>query len=202
MGIKESQPPVIDDHFRRKVNPEAVSVLADPGKEWNVQLFRSITSDSAVLDCSKMERLVLTSKKGRVVEQSITQCYIQSIRNAQNFIYIENQYFMGSAFQWLQDSGTLCNHTIPAEIVTKIINKMHAGERFTAYIVIPMWPEGDPTSIPMQSILYWQTRTIEMMYSEVGKAIREANVPPHLGQHPTDWLLFLCPGKRTLWVAH
>jgi len=201
-GIKESQPPVIDDHFRRKVNPEAVSVLADPGKEWNVQLFRSITSDSAVLDCSKMERLVLTSKKGRVVEQSITQCYIQSIRNAQNFIYIENQYFMGSAFQWLQDSGTLCNHTIPAEIVTKIINKMHAGERFTAYIVIPMWPEGDPTSIPMQSILYWQTRTIEMMYSEVGKAIREANVPPHLGQHPTDWLLFLCPGKRELYGSH
>ena len=22
--------------------------------------------------------------------------------------------------------------------------------RFTAYIVIPMWPEGDPTSVPMQ----------------------------------------------------
>jgi len=201
-GIKESQPPCIDDHFRSKVNPEAVSVQDDPGKEWNVQLFRSITSDSAVLDMSNIERLVLTSKKGRVVEQSITQAYIQSIRHAQNFIYIENQYFMGSAFQWLDDSSTLCNHTIPAEIVTKIINKMHAGERFTAYIVIPMWPEGDPTSAPMQSILYWQTRTIEMMYAEVGRAIREANVPPHLGQHPTDWLLFLCPGKRELYGSH
>ena len=201
-GIRESQPPVIDDHFRKRVNPEAVSVLADPGKEWNVQLFRSITSDSAVLDMSNMERLVLTSKKGRVVEQSITQAYIQSIRHAQNFIYIENQYFMGSAFQWLDDSGTLCNHTIPAEIVTKITNKMHAGERFTAYIVIPMWPEGDPTSAPMQAILYWQTRTIEMMYMEVGKALRDARVPPHLGQHPTDWLLFLCPGKRELYGSH
>merc|ERR1711970_1702799 len=67
---------------------------------------------------------------------------------------------------------------------------------------IPMWPEGDPTSAPMQSILYWQTRTIEMMYAEVGRALREANVPPHLGQHPTDWLLFLCPGKRELYGSH
>eukprot|EP00092_Neocalanus_flemingeri_P027266 GFUD01029568.1.p1 GENE.GFUD01029568.1~~GFUD01029568.1.p1 ORF type:complete len:832 (-),score=202.16 GFUD01029568.1:287-2782(-) len=201
-GLKESQPPVIDDHFCRKVNPEAVAVQADISKEWNVQLFRSITSDSAVLDVSHMERLVLTSKKGRVVEQSITQAYIQMIRHAQNFIYIENQYFMGSAFQWLEDSGTNCNHTIPVELATKICNKMFAGERFTAYVVIPMWPEGDPTSAPMQAILYWQTRTIEMMYREVGKALKQANVPPHLGQHPTDWLLFLCPGKRELYGSH
>merc|ERR1712179_485685 len=53
-----------------------------------------------------------------------------------------------------------------------------------------------------QAILYWQTRTIEMMYMEVGKALREASVPPHLGQHPTDWLLFLCPGKRELYESH
>jgi len=201
-GMKESQPPIIDDYFRRKINPEAVAVQSDPSKEWNVQVFRSITSDSAELDRSHMERLVLTSKKGRVVEQSITQAYIQMIRHAQNFIYIENQYFMGSAFNWLEDSGTLCNHTIPAEITTKIVNKMHAGERFTAYIVIPMWPEGDPTSAPIQSILNWQTRTIEMMYKEVGRAIVQANVPPHLGQHPTDWLMFLCPGKRELYGSH
>jgi phospholipase D1/2 len=92
----------------------------------------------------------------------------------------------------------LCNHTIPVEITSKIKDKMFAGERFTAYIVIPMWPEGDPTSAPMQAILYWQFRTMQMMYKEVGRALREANVPPHLGQHPTDWLMFLCPGTRVV----
>ena len=30
--------------------------------------------------------------------------------------------------------------------------------------MIPMFPEGDPASAPIQEILYWQTRTIEMMY--------------------------------------
>jgi len=198
----EGMPPLINDLFCQRINPMAVAVLEDPSREWNVQLFRSITSDSAVLNTEGRERLVLTSKKGRLVEQSITQAYVQMIRNAKNFIYIENQYFMGSAFQWISDYNVLCNHTIPVEITAKITNKMHQGERFTAYIVIPMWPEGDPTSAPMQAILYWQTRTMEMMYKEVGKALREANVPPHLGQHPTDWLVFLCPGTRELDGPH
>ena len=133
-----------------------------------MQVCRSITSDSAKLNTAGRERLVLTSKKGKLVEQSITQAYVQTIRGAKNFLYIETQYFMGSAFQWAEDYNVLCNHTIPVEITAKITNKMAAGERFTAYIMIPMWPEGDPTSAPMQAILYWQTRTIEMMYKEVG----------------------------------
>ena len=95
-----------------------------------------------------------------------------------------------------------CHHTIPAEITAKIRNKIAAGERFIAYIVIPMWPEGDPTSVPMQAILHWQTNTMKMMYREVGLALRQYNVPPHLGQHPTDWLMFLCPGKRELYGSY
>jgi len=194
--------PFNDFRLLQHVNPDAVSILQDPGKEWNVQLFRSITSDSAELKAHMRDNLILTSKKGRMVEQSITQAYVQMIRHAQNFIYIENQYFMGSAFQWSNDCNVLCNHTIPVEITTKIINKMHAGERFTVYVVIPMWPEGDPTSAPMQAILFWQSSTVRSMYREIGRAIREANVPPHLGQHPTDWLIFLCPGKRELPGPH
>lgn len=201
-GRKESMPPQMDHIFLSKINPDAVAINSDPAEEWNVQLFRSITSDSADLNTESCGRLVLTSKKGRKVEQSITQAYIQTIRNAQNFIYIENQYFMGSAFEWSDDNGTNCNHTIPVEIATKIVNKMHAGERFTAYIVIPMWPEGDPTSAPMQAILYWQTRTIQMMYREIGRALVAANVPAHLGQDPTDWLVFLCPAKRELYGSY
>lgn len=42
------------------------------------------------------------------------------------------------------------------EIALKIANKIRANERFSAYILIPMWPEGVPTSAPIQRILYWQ----------------------------------------------
>jgi len=203
-GTKEAQAPAIDEYFLNIINPDSVASHRDPNKEWNVQVFRSITSDSAVFDRQReaVNPFILNGKKGKKVDSSISQAYIQTIRGAQNFIYIENQYFMGSAYEWSDDSSVLCNHTIPAEITAKIRNKIAAGERFTAYIVIPMWPEGDPTSVPMQAILHWQTNTMKMMYREVGRALRQYNVPPHLGQHPTDWLMFLCPGKRELGGHH
>merc|ERR1712095_122156 len=80
----------------------------------------------------------------------------------------------------------------PSEIAQKVCDKIQANEPFCAYIMIPMFPEGDPASAPIQEILYWQTRTIEMMYKRVGDAIKSSGN----GTHPTDWLIFLCPAKR------
>lgn len=48
------------------------------------------------------------------------------------------------------------NNLIPMEIALKIVNKIKANERFSVYIVIPMWPEGVPSSTPIQRILFWQ----------------------------------------------
>lgn len=48
------------------------------------------------------------------------------------------------------------NNLIPMEIALKIANKIRARERFSVYIVVPMWPEGVPTSTPTQRILFWQ----------------------------------------------
>ena len=128
-GTKECPAPSIDDYFLSSINVDAVAVLQDPSQEWNVQTFRSITSDSAIFDQNRIREnpLVLGNKKGKKVESSIAQAYIQSIRNAQNFTYIENQYFMGSAYEWKYDNGVNCHHTIPAEIVAKIRNKILAG---------------------------------------------------------------------------
>ena len=53
---------------------------------------------------------------------------VAACRNAQNFLYVENQYFMGSAYEWVEDSQTLCNHTIPAEIVAKIVAKIRVKD--------------------------------------------------------------------------
>ena len=162
------------------------------GSSWNCQLFRSITSDSAAFDPRRLD--TMNSKKGRIVDSSITQAYIQMIRDAQHFIYIENQYFMGSSYCWMDNRDVSCHHIIPCEIAQKIVEKIYANERFCAYIVIPMFPEGDPTSAPIQEILYWQTNTMEMMYNRVGQALIKTGLDSQF--HPTDYLLFLCPGKR------
>lgn len=42
----------------------------------------------------------LVCAKNLVIDKSIQTAYIHAIRSAQHFIYIENQYFIGSSFAW------------------------------------------------------------------------------------------------------
>jgi len=157
---------------------------------WDVQVLRSITSDSCLFDRDRMD--TLTGKRGHMIDDSILRAYIQQIRKADHFIYIENQYFMGSAYAWKREREALTKHTVPREIVSKIIEKIEAGERFTCYVTIPMFPEGDPTSMASQEILHWQRCTMEAMYWRIGNAIKQHD----LDTHPLDYLMFFCLGKR------
>jgi phospholipase D1/2 len=38
--------------------------------------------------------------KNVLIDMSIHTAYVNAIRAAQKFIYIENQYFLGSSFNW------------------------------------------------------------------------------------------------------
>jgi len=48
------------------------------------------------------------------------------------------------------------DNLIPMELALKITSKIRAKERFAVYVVLPMWPEGDPKTGAMQEILFWQ----------------------------------------------
>eukprot|EP00775_Hariotina_reticulata_P010522 gene10522-10682_t len=168
-----------------------------PRESWNVQLFRSIDSDSVQGFPTSKEgsyEAGLTVGKGKSIDASVHIGYINLIRNAQRFLYLENQYFLGSAHLWDIDSDTPCFNQVPAEITMKIVNKIKAGEPFRVYIVIPMYPEGIPTSASVQAILYYQANTRQMMYKRIAAAIAEAGLSGKA--HPTDYLQFFCLGKR------
>ncbi|GKG54153.1 phospholipase D alpha 1, partial [Tanacetum coccineum] len=45
----------------------------------------------------------LVSGKDNIINRSIQDAYIQAIRIANSFIYIENQYFLRSSFAWKSD---------------------------------------------------------------------------------------------------
>lgn len=47
----------------------------------------------------------------------------------------------GSSFAWERHSKIGCDNLIPIEIVFKITAAIAAGERFTAYVVIPEHPD-------------------------------------------------------------
>jgi phospholipase D1/2 len=135
----------------------------------------------------------LVSGKDNTIDRSIQDAYINAIRRAKDFIYIENQYFLGSCFGWdgEQDAGAL--HLIPMELTRKIVSKIEAGERFAVYVVVPMWPEGVPDSGSVQAILDWQRRTMEMMYKEIANALNAHQIED---QSPKDYLTFFCLGNR------
>jgi phospholipase D1/2 len=38
--------------------------------------------------------------KNIAIDISIQMAYIKAIRSAQHFVYIENQYFIGSSYNW------------------------------------------------------------------------------------------------------
>ncbi|KAJ0770890.1 putative phospholipase D [Helianthus annuus] len=170
-----------------------VSSEDDPDN-WHVQIFRSIDSGSLrgfpkTVDVAEQQNLI--TAKSMVIEKSIQTAYIQAIRSAQHFIYIENQYFIGSSYAWSYENAGADN-LIPMELAQKIASKIRNNERFAVYVVIPMWPEGVPTSATVQEILYWQSQTMEMMYGVVTKAIKSMK----LNAHPQDYLNFYCLGKR------
>lgn len=72
------------------------------------------------------------------------------------------------------------NNLIPMEIALKIADKIKAKERFSAYIIIPMWPEGAPTSASVQRILYWQVQYNSILYSDVYKFEGNSNASDSL----------------------
>jgi phospholipase D1/2 len=165
--------------------------LEAEGGPWVVQVFRSITSDSAVFEPARTD--LLFKKYCQHVDNSIEKAYVNMIRNADNFIYIENQYFLGSAFSWYRDRDALSHHIIPRELTQLIVNKIKRRKGIKVYICIPMYPEGDPSSVASQEILYWQYCTMESMYRKIARALSSMDMAE---KHPTDYLNFFCLGKR------
>jgi len=178
----------LDDDFSLEADGPHNDVEGGP---WVTQIYRSITSDSAEFSPTRANNL--HRKYGKYIDNSIEKAYVNIIRQAEKYIYIENQYFLGSAFSWFRDRSTSSHHIVPRELTQKIVDKIQKGQPFKVYVCIPMFPEGDPVSDASQEILYWQYCTMDSMYRSIAKAIARSK---GLNKRPTDYLNFYCLGKR------
>lgn len=168
----------------------------DP-ESWHVQIFRSIDSNSVKgfpKDPKDATNENLVCGKNVLIDMSIHTAYVKAIRSAQRFIYIENQYFLGSSYNWNSNKELGANNLIPMEIALKIAEKIRENKRFSVYIIVPMWPEGNPNGAATQRILFWQYRTMQMMYETIYKALLEVGL--ETVHHPQDFLNFFCLGNR------
>lgn len=201
-GIKKLKVSYDDSLLRLERMPDILGACDTSATEngpecWHVQIFRSIDSNSVKgfpKDPKEATMKNLMCGKNVLIDMSIHTAYIKAIRAAQHFIYIENQYFIGSSYNWSTYKDLGANNLIPMEIALKIADKIRAHERFAAYIVIPMWPEGNPTGAATQRILFWQHKTMQMMYETIYKALVEVGLEDAFS--PQDFLNFYCLGNR------
>eukprot|EP01062_Namystynia_karyoxenos_P038313 TRINITY_DN277_c0_g1_i2.p1 TRINITY_DN277_c0_g1~~TRINITY_DN277_c0_g1_i2.p1 ORF type:complete len:1120 (+),score=314.50 TRINITY_DN277_c0_g1_i2:95-3361(+) len=163
-------------------------------ESWSVQYLRSIDrySDETVTG----------------VEADIQHAWVQGIEKSQRFVYIENQYFMGAShgggkpgagWDTRGDKGDNSTNPIPAAIFNRILRAIENGneDHWTCYVVMPLFPEGDPESSALQEIMRWQYRTIEMMYAVIGAAVDDKRQKDRFfNKGPLDYLNFFCLGNR------
>ncbi|CAL1702944.1 unnamed protein product [Somion occarium] len=113
---------------------------------------------------------------GVLTERSIQNAYIQLIREANHFVYIENQFFISS----IDGKGAVKN-TIAGALVERIIKARDAGQRFKVIIVIPEVPGfagnlKDESSVKI--IMAAQYRTINRGGSSIYEELRKAGIEP------------------------
>jgi len=136
---------------------------------WTAQLLRSNTQQRCAVAAqfSPGDAKPLKDALPSGSEASILEMYRQAIDHAEQSIYIENQYVIGSGNQWGRD--TIAND-IPERIVKKIVSKQ--GQPFHVYLVMPMFPEGDPVSVGGLDVRNYEWRTIQYMAQTLQKKLK------------------------------
>lgn len=98
-------------------------------------------------------------------EKSIQDAYVRAIGGAQRFVYIESQYFIGAGI-WVKG----LNNLIPKTIVKRVLQMIEKKKPFHVYVVIPMYPEGDPHDGALQVVREYEASTMEFIATNVQAA--------------------------------
>jgi phosphatidylserine/phosphatidylglycerophosphate/cardiolipin synthase-like enzyme len=86
-------------------------------------------------------------KTGTDHTRELQDAHLAMIRDAQRFIYMENQYFSGP-----RHGKTNSRNQVIQAIIDKIIEKHQKGEPFHFYCVLPIMPNGNPKDLKNQVI--------------------------------------------------
>ena len=104
-------------------------------------------------------------------ERSIQDSYLKAIVQAERFIYIENQYFIGSGSKLSPVRKGVLNR-IPEALVSRILAMKQAGRPFHVYVIMPQIPEGPAVFgkvNPLPAVRNLEWRTIAYMASAIGQ---------------------------------
>ncbi|XP_028402256.1 phospholipase D zeta 1-like [Dendronephthya gigantea] len=135
------------ERFAGKKTKAEEIVFKSGGHNVSIQMLRSVDNLSA----------------GVKHEDSIYRAYLDAIKNAQHFIYIENQFFISS-----QDGILLkVKNQIQSALVERIVRAHQANEDFHVMIIIPIKPEfpgdlddKDMNGKALRTVTFWIESTL------------------------------------------
>ena len=164
--------------------------------EWCAQVLRSITKDhwgtkKPVVTPPRHKQAnseFVWRIKDKKKERSIQDAYVRAISQAERFVYIETQFFIGGGASWTDKRGSVANE-IPEALTRRIRLKASFKKPFHVYLILPMFPEGGPSGwLGPQPQRDFQWRTIDYM-------VRTLQQDPDVGR----WGDYLTIGFLAQW---
>ena len=132
------------------------------GSNLKIQVLRSVDNWSA----------------GQPHEASIYSAYLHAIKNAEHFIYIENQFFISS------QSGTFrkVENKILTALVDRITHAYKNAEDFHVIVIMPLKPEfpgewGTESGGGLRAVSYWTYATIYNGKDSLMSQLKENGIP-------------------------
>ncbi|XP_063823653.1 phospholipase D1 [Ostrinia nubilalis] len=124
------------------------------------------------------------------VEQSIHEAYVNTITSAQNYIYIENQFFIT-----LSRTNPNVRNQIGEALFNRIMSAHNKQETFRVFVVMPLLPgfEGEvgaPSGTSLHAVTHWNYQSISRSKEAILTRLYEAGV-----EDPSQYITF--HGLRT-----
>ncbi|KAK0621698.1 hypothetical protein B0T17DRAFT_618114 [Bombardia bombarda] len=117
---------------------------------------------------------------GILTDHSIQNAYCEIIRNAQHYVYIENQFFITAT----GDQQSPIHNQIGRSIVDAVVRAGKEGRKFRVMIVIPAVPGfagdlRDDGALGTRAIMDYQYKSINRGEHSIFEQIRKEGVDPH-----------------------
>ncbi|KAH6676249.1 hypothetical protein B0J14DRAFT_585147 [Halenospora varia] len=162
VGVQRPKHPV-GDYIHHPFSPLSVKSLGDQQGTVHAQIVRSSADWSS----------------GILTEHSIQNAYSELIRNAQHYVYIENQFFITAT----GDQQAPIKNTIGRAIVDAVVRAGKEGRKFRVIAVIPSIPgfAGDlreDAAMGTRAIMDYQYKSICRGEHSIFEQIRAQGVDP------------------------
>lgn len=162
VGVQRPKHPV-GDYIHHPLSPLSSKTLGDNQGTVHAQIVRSSCDWSS----------------GILTEHSIQNAYSELIRNAQHYIYIENQFFITAT----GDQQAPIKNTIGRAIVDAVVRAGKEGRKFRVVAVIPSIPGfagdlRDDAAMGTRAIMDYQYKSICRGEHSIFEQIRAQGVDP------------------------